>query len=291
MSVIKKTSDYLCIMFFAVMSSINYIIFVFPNSFAPAGLDGICTMIQNISHVNMGYLSLLLNIPLLICAYIFLNRSFARKTLIYILSFSVATILLKNSVISEYCYYTESGSSRILAPIAAGSIRGILYAATLKHNCCSGGMDIVAAIVKKKKPYLNLMNVIFIINTVIALSSYFVYGMRFEPVICSIIYSFITSKTGKQIQSDESETIKFEIITDNAQKMCDEISDTLHLGATVVNARGVYSGKDRQMIICVVDKHTVPKLEELIRSFPDSVVFKSTVNNSQMLTDYTKSGV
>ena len=291
MSSIRKIISYIFIVLLATLSAVNYITFVFPNSFAPSGLDGICTMIQDALDINMGYLSLLANIPLLICAYLYLNRSFAAKTLVYVLSFSFAVIFLKESTLTNFAYHTESGSSTVLAPVAAGVIRGILYFLTLKFNSCAGGIDIVAAIVKKKKPHLNFMSIIFVFNMFIAFASYFVYGMNFDPVICSILYSFIASTTGKQMHSGEHETIKFEIITSDAESLYNQISKKLHVPATIMEAHGAYSGEDKEMIICVTDKPTAPFLEEILREFSDAVVFKSITDNSQMLVDYSKSGV
>lgn len=280
MYILKKIPELFMIMLLAVLSSVNYTIFVFPNSFAPAGIDGICTMIQDISKVSMGYLSLLINIPLLIIAYIFLNRGFAVKSTVYVLSFSISVILLKHSDISAFCYHTETGTSIVLAPVAAGAIRGILYALTLKLNGSSGGTDIIAAIVKKTKPHLNLMDNIFSINLIIALCSYFVYGLKPEPVICSIIYSFITSSISNHIQASRNETVKFEIITSDSEELCAEISTRLHQPATIMDAQGAYSGTNKKIVICVIDKQKVPYLEDVIRTFPDTVVFKSIVNNS-----------
>ena len=287
----KKTLIYISIVILASLSAINYIIFIFPNGFASSGLDGICTMIQDTFNVNMGYLSLLLNLPLILSAYIYLNRDFAIRTTLYIVSFSLAVIFLKDSSLCSYCYITESGSSIILAPIVAGAIRGIIYSFTLKANCCSGGIDIVAAVVKKKMPHLNLMNIIFFINMTIAASSYFVYAMRFDPVICSIIYSFITSSTSKKIQADEKETVKFEIITSHAQTLYEKISSELHLPATIMEAHGAYSGENKEMIICVTDKSVAPLAEKILTKFPDCVVFKTVVDSSQMIVNYSKSGV
>ena len=42
----KKFLTYLVIGAVAVMAALNYQLFVFPNKFAPSGLNGICTMIQ-----------------------------------------------------------------------------------------------------------------------------------------------------------------------------------------------------------------------------------------------------
>ena len=63
---IKVAWTYLVIMLVALLASVNYELFVFPNQFAPSGVNGICTMIQYVTGVSVGYLSLLINIPLAI---------------------------------------------------------------------------------------------------------------------------------------------------------------------------------------------------------------------------------
>ena len=243
-------------------------------------------MIQDVSGINIGYLALIVNIPLVILAFFHLNHDFAIKSTIYILVFSVSSILIKSVDISVLYYHTDTGSSVVLAPIAAGVIRGILYAATLSLNGSSGGIDIIAATIKKKNPYMDLMNVIFFINLLVAISSYFVYGMRIEPVICSILYSFITSNVSSHIRSGKHQAVKFEIITSDAEQICHDISEKLGQTSTVVDAKGAYSGSEKKMVVCVTDKHKAPYLEDLILKYQAVVVFKSSVDNTVTGIDY-----
>ena len=276
----KKFREYFSVMILAVLAAISYAIFIFPNRFAPAGIDGIITMIQDITNVNIGYLSLIVNIPLIILAFFVLNRDFAIKSTIYIISFSVGSILLGKADLSAFLYITDSGSSIVLAPIVAGVIRGIIYYISLNLNACSGGVDVIAALIKQKKPFLNLMHTIFFFNMLVAASSYFVYSMKIEPVICSIIYSFITTSISNNLRYMSNENIKYEIISKNAEKLCEEISQKFHQSATIIDAHGAYSGADTKMVLCVVNKKNAPYIEELILHFNDCVVFKSTVGNS-----------
>ena len=62
----KKVLTYFVIVVLALVCALNYELFVFPNSFAPAGLNGLCTMIQYMTGISVGYMSLLINIPLAI---------------------------------------------------------------------------------------------------------------------------------------------------------------------------------------------------------------------------------
>lgn len=277
--VIKKFLEYLLLPIISFLSALNYAIFVFPNSFAPAGVDGICTMIQDLTDISIGYFALLVNIPLLIIAYFLLKKEFVIKTAVYVVSFSVFNIILRNTDLSQFIYYTETSTSTVLAPIAAGAIRGILYAFTLKIDACSGGTDIIAAIVKHYKPYLNLMNVIFIINMVIALFSYPVYGFKADPVICSIIYSFITSTISNNIRANATKMVKYEIITSDAETLTKEIFNKVKRTATIMDAHGAFSGLDKKMIVCVIENQKTYDLEKLLENKNNTVFFKSAVND------------
>ena len=270
----KKFLTTLAMIGLAFVSAVNCCLFVFPGRFAPAGVDGVCTMIGDVLNINMGYFSLMANVPLIICALLFLNRDFAVKSTVFVLSFSLSVIFMKRVDFSAY--YLPVG---IFPPIAAGVIRGMLYFLTIKLNGSAGGIDIISALIKRKKPHLNLMTIIFVVNMTIAACSYFVYGMNFEPVICSVIYAFITSSVCDKLRGMGTETVKFEIITREPERLCAAITGNLHQKATIIDAHGAYSGDDTKMVLCVVKKKDVPYVEELIKR-EACVTFKSPVSDS-----------
>ncbi len=286
MTKIKAARAYIILIIISGLAALNYKIFVFPNSFAPAGVDGICTMIQHITGTSMGYLALLVNVPLLIFASFTVNKGFIKRTAVYTVTFSIFTVLLSYIDLSNFLYYTDTGTSIVLAPIAAGVIRGMLYAVTLKLGGSGGGVDIVAAVVKHYKPHYNLMNIIFAFNVAIALSAYFVYGFKPEPVICSIIYSFVTSMVSKSIEATSKENVRFDIITKDSESLCLEISEELGLSSTVIDAKGGFSGNEEKMVICVTDKESVPKLEKILKKYKGAIAFESTINSSAGIKKY-----
>lgn len=282
----KKIFGVLAMMGLAFLAAGNYIIFVFPNHFAPSGVDGICTMVQDIFQINMGYLALLCNLPLIVAAFLVLNRDFAVKSTVFVITFSVSVIALKAVDLSWLLYSTASGTSIALAPVAAGTIRGLLYVATLSLNGSAGGIDIISALIKHKKPHLDLMNIIFGLNILIAFCSYFVYGMSLEPVICSILYAFVTSSVCSKLRLSKHETVKFEIITQTPQQLCNHITHTLHQKATILSAKGAYSGNDTKVVMCVVKKESAPYVEQLLMTYPSCTVFKSIVHDSLLGVTY-----
>lgn len=284
MKKLRFAGHLLAITILAALSALNYAIFIFPNQFAPAGLDGLCTMFQDVTGINIGYASFVINAPLLIVACVKLNKDYAVKNIVFILSFSAFSAILGMLDLSAFHFYTETNTSIVLAPVAAGVIRGIIYALTLALGGASGGIDIIAALVKKKHPHLNLMNIIFAINMGVAICSYFVYGNHLEPVICGIIYFYITSQTSTHIQLSKKQNAKIEIITRCDQQLCAAITEKLHLSATVLDSHGAYANTINKMVVCIAPKKQLPLVKDLAQQFPDAVYFISTVNESNIHT-------
>ena len=280
--IIKTAAVYFLMVAIACAAAVCYQIFIFENSFAPAGINGIATMIQYKLNFSVAYMSLLINIPLCVLAFVFLNKSFAARTTVFAITFSAALLLLQFRIIdlSFLSYKTDNGTSTILAPLASGVINGIIYGASIRLNGCTGGTDIFAALIHKRRPELNLIWIIFAMNTAVALTSYFVYGFKVEPVVLCIIYSFLTSQVSDNILRGSRQRIKFEIISPDCKKLSDEIISELKHTVTVVPAKGMYSGRETEMLICVVQKHQATAMEKIIAAHPGAFAYSTVINET-----------
>lgn len=262
----------------ACLMGVNYELFVFPNAFAPAGINGLATMLQYLLHINIGYLSLLINLPLILLAWKKVDPDFARKTLAFVLAFSGATLLLGQLDLSGIAY--DSGSSAILGPVAAGVINGAVYGLTIRQNGSTGGTDIVAAWVRKKHPEASLVWLIFILNAAVAVLSFFVYGYQFEPVILCLIYCYLSSSISDAILKGGKAAMKFEVITREPEELSHQLMEQLHHGVTVLQAEGMYSETPRYLLICVVNRHQVVQFQEVLTRFPGTFAYVSGVNET-----------
>ena len=77
----------------SAVSAFGLHIFVFGNSFAPSGIDGIATILQEMTKINAGLFTLILNLPLLIAAWFILNRRYVISFVCYIKS-AYSTIIV-----------------------------------------------------------------------------------------------------------------------------------------------------------------------------------------------------
>ena len=273
----KKALTYLVIVFLALGASLNYELFVFPNQFAPSGLNGICTMIQHLSGISVGYLSLLINVPLAIWCYYEVSKPIATRSMVYVLTFSIGLLVLDKVDLTAFHYATENGTSKILGPLVAGIIQGFVYSVLMKASAYTGGTDFISAIVHKRNPNKSVLGFSFTLNVFVALASYFVYGFQMEPVILCILYSFMSSTVGERLQKSGREAICFEIITDFPLEITRDIIAKTGHSTTLIPAKGMYSGKDTNMLVCVVNKTQVAAVIEICRSYPNTFTIMDPV--------------
>ncbi len=117
----------------AVLLAFVYYIFIVTNHFAPAGLNGIATMIQYKTGFSISYMSLLINIPLSVLAYFLVQKDFAVKTLLFSVVYSVSFLLLQNSDLS-FIQYNALGHDTIYPVVLSGVLAGVVYGICFRNN-------------------------------------------------------------------------------------------------------------------------------------------------------------
>ena len=250
----------------AVLFALNYHVFVLDNNFAPAGLAGILVMVQYLGGFKISWLNLVLNVPLAALCFFFVSRSFALRSLVFSVVFSGALLL------AEYVdFYTfETQYDRILAVISAGFINGFLYGCAIRLGGSTGGTDLLAALIQARWKSYNLVWIIFVINAVVAVSSFFVYNM--ESVLFSLIYSYFTSRVSDNILKGIKAALRAEIVTEDPEPIARALATKLHHGVTEVRALGMYSRKEKFLLVCVnqIFGRFYGKQDNRPENFPDN---------------------
>lgn len=185
--------SYFLISLLATVDSAISIVLIYPNDFAPVGIQGFTVMVQHLLGISVGYLYIFVNAPMLLLAFFLLRKSYSYKSLTYILCFSVMTVIFQKIISHFDLHFLEyrAGSvvEALLVAVGYGAFFGALYALVVWLGGSTGGTDILAALINRVKPNFNTVWVLFLINAGVAVMSYFVYGRRALPVILSILSS------------------------------------------------------------------------------------------------------
>ena len=273
--------DYAVIVAMAVLMALNYQVFILHNAFAPAGLNGLATMIQYLFHFSVGYVSLIINIPLAVICYIFVNRRYAVRTLLFTAVFSAALLFMQNAVnMDRFIYHTADGRSTLLAPVVSGAVNGYIYGMVIRHGGSTGGTDFIGEFVHKHNPSYSMMHVVFAINVGVAVLSYFVYDYNIEPVALCIIYSLLTTLVSDRCVHSGKRAWKVEMITSHPDEVTRAVIDELHHSTTILRAEGGFSHGEKTMLVCVINYHQIARMEAIINRFPDTFACVSAVNET-----------
>ena len=280
---LKSIISYLSVITMALLLAVNYHLFIVENHFAPAGLNGIATMVQYKTGFSISYMSLLINVPLCILAYFLVDRPFAVKTLIFSLVYSCAYLILQNTD-TAFLQYNADGHDTIFPVIISGVISGFVYGICLKYNSSTGGTDIISRYINKVKPETNFFLVTFTLNAFVAIISLFVYSeggtAEYKPVALCITYCFISNFVGNYIIKGTKTAYKFTVITTHPDEISIDIANKLRHSATKVDAIGTYTGGERSILICVVNRHQLVDFKNIIAEYSDTFAFYELVGET-----------
>ena len=278
----KKVFPYLQILFSAVLLAFVYYVFIITNNFAPAGLNGIATMIQYKTGFSISYMSLLINIPLSVLAYFLVQKDFAVKTFLFSVVYSAAFLLLQNSDLT-FIQYNALGHDTIYPVILSGVLGGAVYGTCFRNNASTGGTDVISRYINKVRPETNFFVVTFLLNGVVAISSIFVYSegvLNYKPMALCILYCFLSSFVGNLLLKTTKTAYKFTVITAHKEELVEEITKSLHHGCTELDVTGSYTGSKRTMLICVVNKHQLHDFQNILAKYPDTFSYFEVVSET-----------
>ena len=254
------------------LSAFGLYIFVFPASFAPSGIDGIATMLQEKTGLSAGLYSLFINIPLLIVAWFILKRRYVVYTVIFTVLSSLLVVLLQE----VNFYHYPNGEDRILASIFSGVMLGVRTGIMLRFGASTGGVDIIAGIVQKKSNFRQIERIITIICYVIIGLSYFVYK-DVDSILYSIVQMFVFEKAVTFVMKDTRNAVEFKIVTKHPEKIREDIIYKLKHGATIIESKGMFTEEGSAIIFSVVNNRQVNEFLEIIKKHPDTFVYYSEV--------------
>lgn len=275
--------SYIIIILMALLQSFNYHLFIIENDFAPAGLNGIITMIQYKTGFSISYMSLITNIPFCIIAFFILEKRYAVRSLIFTLVNSFSYLYLQKIGLDNL-KYDAMGHDTIFPAIISGVLAGVISGYCFKHFSASGGMEMISKFINKVRPDTNFFKISFILNTIVGIISLYVYSEKgvidYKPVALCITYCFIYTIVGNAIIKGSKTAYKFTVITTHPTEITEEILHILKHGATIIDGKGAYTNSEKTVLICVINKHQLNDFKNIIEKYDNTFTFYELVNET-----------
>ena len=281
-STVKSTVlDILTAILAGLIVGTAYFFFQNSNGFAPGGVGGLATISAHLleGKVDWAILMISFNIPIFILVSAFVNRKLGLMLSIYLVVQSFLPRLYTAIGWMPYSLANNGEDFNILfAAIATGVISGFGFSLMLRHFGASGGTYGISALIKCRRPDLNIAYVTFIMDTCVVAIAFFVYGMKITPVMCTLLNLFIANLVVDNGLNGIKNGYKFEIITDKPDELSLELMEKLGHGVTEIRVTGMYSHTEKYMLVCIIRKKQIGAMMKIIQAYPGTFASFEKVN-------------
>lgn len=268
----------LAIVFSGALRAIVVHMFVVPFDFATSGVTGIGVLIEHVTGFSAGYTTLILNLPLMLLSFFFINKRFTVISGIAIVISAIGMILM-DLYSDVFPTYDSPTANPIFAAITAGVLGGLGFAVMIRIGGSTGGSDIIAMLIQKKYPATNISWFVNAVDAVIIFASIFVFKgdashLAFmTPVMMALTQEFSHAMIGDLILTGFKTALKYEIITNDPETLSQEIITELGRGVTCTDVTGMYSHDKRSLLICVIRKRQLADFNRILKRHPDTFAY------------------
>ncbi len=257
--------QYVLIIIGCALYAAGFQFFFYPNDIIVGGVTGVAMIINYITGLPVGVLSILINIPLFAVAW-------KRFGLPFMIS-SLVGMLLSSSLVDIFALLNLVGAKDLLlASIYGGVIKGFGLGLVYQAAATTGGVDIMAKFVRQRFPYINFGTIILIMD-VIVIATFAIVFKKYESAMYAIIAMFIVSRAVDTVLYGIGISKVCYIISDKSDLIKTEITQQLQRGVTLLHGEGAYTGTEKKVILCVIKKHQIADIRKLVRSADPQAFF------------------
>ncbi len=251
----------------ALMYSLAVSLFVTPLKFAAGGVTGLGILVNYLfPFISTGTFVFLVNVPLFIISWRKFGFRFIARTIFATALVSVFIDIL--ATLGEKYGWFFSGEEKLVGAIFGGIIAGAGLGIVFLGGATTGGLDILARLLRLKFPHFSVGRLILICDFVVVLLSGIVYK-SVESVLYSIIIVFLSSLAVDYIVAGRSHSKLLFILTDSYEEVTKDIIAICGRGVSVIPAKGGYTGLDKQLLMCVVRAHEVSRVRKVVAKYDD----------------------
>ncbi|MFX3633799.1 MAG: YitT family protein [Candidatus Pristimantibacillus sp.] len=249
-------------------------LFLIPHQLLSGGLSGIAMMIGYVTGGNIGWLYLILNIPVLVWGWFIVGRRF--------ILWSIYTVIA-STLFLQLIPVIAIGKDILLGAVFGGIILGFGTGLTMRFGGSSGGFDIIASIVTRKRD-LPVGMIIVILNGLV-IAALVISSRDWNLALYSLLAIYTTGKLVDTIHVRHIKVTAF-IVTMKTNELLSKLL-THPRGITIIKTRGAYSSAERDMLMTVRTRYELAELRKTILSV-DPKAFVNIVETVGVIGDFSK---
>ena len=261
-----------------VIGGFSFCSFFEPAGIIPTGISGLAQIIHNLFerggiNIATSIIYLIINVFLFVFALRMFGYKFIILTLVGLSTYTLSMQFLSIPAI------TSQSSDILLFSIVGGALYGFGVGIAYRYGGSTGGSDILAVIINKYFPRVKRGICILFINVVVIILT--VITRELSTGLYAIIVSVISS-WGTDFVLDKIKRVRaFYIICDKDEEISEAILNTYHRGVTRIDGQGMFSKKDKSILLTLIPDVQTEELRAIVQSIePNAFVFSNIVSET-----------
>ena len=262
----RKILKYSLIVLGSVIYAVGFQFFMFPNRIVSGGISGISMILNHFTHWPVGMMVIAMNVPLFLIAW----RHFGLDYLVgSLVGTAVSSLFVDLFASTGIVATTDPMLGSIIGGVIKGAGMGIIYYV----GASTGGIDIVAKMLRQKYQQINFGTIVLILDVMIVV----VYALvlnQYESAMYSLIGMYVVSKVVDLALYGIDNSSLCYIVSEKSEELANEIlSGHVHRGVTILEGEGAYSHRRKNVILCVIKRTQMGEMRRLVRRVDEHAFF------------------
>ena len=258
--------NFLVLTFAGIINAIGVTIFLAPVKLYDTGISGTSMLLGQLtpSTFSLSLFLLILNIPLFLYGLKKQGPVFTIYAIYTVVIYSIFAWLIEDVLpINVSIASPLAGTDLLLCSLFGGLITGTASGFSLRFGGAMDGIEVLAVIFAKRIG-ISVGAFVMVYNVILYTICGFCLQSWILPLYSIVTYMAATKAIDFIIEGFDRSKCAI-IVTDQADDICNALSDEFQTGMTRLAARGGYSGEDKTMIYFILNRFQITTMKNIIR--------------------------
>ena len=244
-----------------IIAALAINIFLTPAKISTGGASGVGVILFNLYKIPISLTVIVLNIPLFIVALKSIGLKFSINAII---GTGLLSLMIQLTSPLSYVEWLNFSNDLFLSSIFGGILMGLGLALVFKGEGSTGGSDLLAQIIYKKRSTASIGQLLLLIDAVIVMLTIVAFKSALYGLY-SIVALYIANKVIDIVFEGINSSKAINIITKKGDEISAQIVQILDRGVTTSKCIGEYTKEEYIHVVTIVQNSQVQTVKRIVK--------------------------
>lgn len=248
-----------------LINAFGVTVFLAPVKLYDSGISGTSMLLAQVTpdYLSLSLFLVLLNIPLFLYGLKRQGRIFTIYSIYAVLVYSVGAWLITDVLPIDVAMASPlAGTDLLLCALFGGLISGVGSGLVIRYGGAIDGVEVMAVIFAKRLG-LSVGSFVMAYNVLLYIVCGAVIHSWILPLYSIVTYAAALKAVDYMVEGFDRCKAAM-IVTVRPREICAALTETFSTGITRIEARGGYSGQDRDVLYFVVNRFQISRLRDIV---------------------------